>query len=117
GVPHRLMEDNVYKGMFLPKGSTVFANLRAMSLDERTYSDSPSLLPERFLPKPEGRGEPHFASVYGFGRRICSGQHLADQSLWIAIASILSTCTISNARDAEGKPIVPKAGMSDGVSR
>ncbi|KAJ7627403.1 cytochrome P450 [Roridomyces roridus] len=116
GVPHRLMEDDVYEGMFLPKGSTVFANLRAMSLDERTYSTPRSFTPERFLPQPGGRGEPHFASVYGFGRRICSGQHLADQSLWIAIASILSTCTISNAHDADGNPIVPKAGMSDGVS-
>ncbi|KAJ7235209.1 cytochrome P450 [Mycena rebaudengoi] len=28
GVPHALMEDAVYEGMFIPKGSTVFANIR-----------------------------------------------------------------------------------------
>jgi hypothetical protein len=28
GVPHALMKDDVYKGMFIPKGSTVFANIR-----------------------------------------------------------------------------------------
>ncbi|KAJ6544393.1 cytochrome P450 [Mycena capillaripes] len=116
GVPHALMKDDVYKGMFIPKGSTVFANIRAMSLDERTYSTPKQFFPERFLREPHGRGEPHFASVYGFGRRICSGQHLADQSLWIAIVSILATCTISTAFDENGCAIMPEASMSDGVS-
>ncbi|KAJ7488937.1 cytochrome P450 [Mycena latifolia] len=116
GVPHALMKDDVYEGMFIPKGSTVFANIRAMSLDERTYSTPKQFFPERFLPEPRGRGEPHFASVYGFGRRICSGQHLADQSLWIAIVSILASCTISTAFDENGCEIVPEASMSDGVS-
>ena len=27
GLPHRLMEDDVYNGMFLPKGTLVFANV------------------------------------------------------------------------------------------
>lgn len=27
GVPHRLMEDDVYKGMFIPAGTTVVENL------------------------------------------------------------------------------------------
>ncbi|KAK7002188.1 O-methylsterigmatocystin oxidoreductase [Favolaschia claudopus] len=116
GVPHRLVEDDVYKGMFIPKGTTVFPNIRAMSLDESVYSSPEVFYPERFLPKPMGRGEPAFASLYGFGRRICSGQHLADQSLWIAIASILATCTISNAIDENGNPIIPEHSMSDGVS-
>ncbi|KAJ6454381.1 cytochrome P450 [Mycena sanguinolenta] len=117
GVPHRLIEDDVYEGMFIPAGSTVFANIRAMSLDESKYSSPTTFYPERFLPKPEGKGEPYFLSVYGFGRRICSGQHLADQSLWIAIASILASCTISNAYDKHGNVIVPDHSMSDGVSR
>ncbi|KAJ7868784.1 cytochrome P450, partial [Mycena olivaceomarginata] len=117
GVPHALMKDDVYQGMFIPKGSTVFANIRAMSLDERTYSAPNQFFPERFLPEPRGRGEPHFATVYGFGRRICSGQHLADQSLWIAIVSILASCTISTAFDENGCAIVPEDSMSDGVSR
>ena len=27
GLPHRLMEDDVYEGMCIPKGSLVFANI------------------------------------------------------------------------------------------
>ncbi|KAF7358226.1 O-methylsterigmatocystin oxidoreductase [Mycena venus] len=120
GVPHRLMEDDLYHGMFIPKGIHRLCEhpYSAMSLDESIYSSPKHFFPERFLPKPTGSGEPHFASAYGFGRRVCSGQHLADQSLWIAIASILAACTISNAYDERGNAIVPEAEdvMSDGVS-
>lgn len=28
GVPHRVMEDDVYEGMFIPKGSTIISNIR-----------------------------------------------------------------------------------------
>ncbi|KAJ7127625.1 hypothetical protein C8R44DRAFT_616330, partial [Mycena epipterygia] len=48
--------------------------------------------------------------------RVCTGQHLGDQSLWIAIASILASCNISNAHDKHGNMTVPEASMSDGAS-
>ncbi|KAF7342919.1 O-methylsterigmatocystin oxidoreductase [Mycena sanguinolenta] len=116
GVPHCAREDDMYCGMLIPKGSLVFANIRAMGLDESVYSDPTSFRPERFLPRPAGAGEPRFSNIaFGFGRRICTGEHLADQSLWIAIASILATCTITNAVDKNGNIIVPKKTMSDGL--
>jgi cytochrome P450 len=148
------MQDDVYRGMFIPKGSLVFANIRhatfrtfgwglmlnftrGMSLDETVYSDPTSFSPERFLPKPAGNGEPYFNSVaFGFGRRfeyyisppissdtiwestrICTGQYVAENSLWIAIASILASCKISNAVDENGNIIVPDATLTDGIVR
>ncbi|KAF7342873.1 O-methylsterigmatocystin oxidoreductase [Mycena sanguinolenta] len=116
GVPHCAREDDIYCGMLIPKGSLVFANIRAMGLDESVYSDPTSFRPERFLPQPAGAGEPHFSNVaFGFGRRICTGQYLADQSLWITIASILATCTITKAVDENGNIIVPGLTVSDGI--
>ncbi|KAF7342868.1 O-methylsterigmatocystin oxidoreductase [Mycena sanguinolenta] len=118
GVPHCARENDIYCGMLIPKGSLVFANIRAMGLDESVYSDPTSFRPERFLPQPAGAGEPHFSNVaFGFGRRICTGQYLADQSLWIAIASILATCTITKAVDENGNIIVPEIPMSGGIIR
>ncbi|KAJ7926720.1 cytochrome P450 [Mycena leptocephala] len=117
GVPHCAMEDNVYRGMFIPRGSLVFANIRGMSLDETVYSDPASFYPERFLPKPAGQAEPHFNNiVFGFGRRICTGQYVANNSLWIAIASILASCNISNAVDENGNIIVPESTFTDGLA-
>ncbi|KAJ7278231.1 cytochrome P450 [Mycena rebaudengoi] len=116
GVPHRAMEDDIYRGMLIPKGSLVFANIRGMGLDEKIYCDPTTFYPERFLPKPDGNGEPHFDNVaFGFGRRVCTGQYLGENSVWISIASILASCTITNAVDENGQIVVPETRMSDGL--
>ncbi|KAF8212691.1 cytochrome P450 [Mycena galopus ATCC 62051] len=112
-VPHCVTEDDVYRGMLIPKGSLVFANIKGMSLDENVYSNPTSFNPERYLPD---AGEPKFSTIlFGFGRRICTGQHVADNSLWIAIASILATFKITNAVDENGKIIVPENTRTDGL--
>ncbi|KAF7359633.1 Cytochrome P450 [Mycena venus] len=115
GVPHRCMEDNIYRGMMIPAGSIVYANIKGMCLDENTYSTPTAFSPERYLPKPNGRGEPYFPAKFGFGRRICTGQYLADNSIWIAFATLLAACTITNAVDADGNVIVPDGSMSYGL--
>ena len=35
GIPHKSLEDDVYKGMFIPKGSIVFANARYVRFRSR----------------------------------------------------------------------------------
>ncbi|KAF8175026.1 cytochrome P450 [Mycena galopus ATCC 62051] len=110
-VPHRVMEDDVYQGMLIPRGSLVFSNVRGMSLDENMYSNPTSFNPQRYLPTPVGRSEPNFSNI------ICTGEFVADKSLWIAIASILATCKITNAVDENGKIIVPESTLTDGLIR
>ncbi|GLB38523.1 putative cytochrome p450 [Lyophyllum shimeji] len=107
GVPHKAMEDDVYNGMLIPKGSTVIANVRSMTLDESVYKDPFKFDPTRFLPAPVGREEPYATGQFGFGRRICPGRYLADDSLWIAIVTILATISISKAIRPDGKEIMP----------
>ncbi|KAJ7488879.1 cytochrome P450 [Mycena latifolia] len=119
GVPHRAMEDDIYRGMLIPKGSLVFANIKAMALDETTYSNPISFYPERYLPKPAGKGEPpsptlHLTSAAGL---ICTGRYVANNNVWIVIATILASCTISNAVDDDGSIIVPENVMTDGLVR
>ena len=48
-------------------------------------------MPDRFLK--EGVRDPNVA--FGFGRRVCPGRHMADNSVWIAAASILHTFELS----------------------
>ncbi|KAF9456704.1 cytochrome P450 [Collybia nuda] len=119
GVPHRLSEDDVYNGMFIPKGSLIIPNTsdpRGMTLDENVYSDPFTFNPARFLPKPEGNGEPYAGGPFGFGRRICPGRHLAHASLWIAMASTLATMNITKKLDANGKEITPEIAFTSGIT-
>ncbi|KAJ8081652.1 hypothetical protein PM082_007498 [Marasmius tenuissimus] len=115
-VPHRAIDDDVYNGMFIPKGAMVVANIRGMSRDEDVYSNPEAFDPSRFLPKPEGKGEPHFAVVWGFGRRICPGRHFADLALWHAIACTLATLETVPKTDEMGNPKLPEVAFTEGFA-
>lgn len=108
GVPHRVTEDDVYEGYFIPRGALVVANLWFMLHDERTYSRPMEFRPERFLASEghEPERDPR-TMVFGFGRRICPGKELADVSLFLAVASILSVFNVSkyNKNGIEVTPI------------
>ncbi|KXN82394.1 O-methylsterigmatocystin oxidoreductase [Leucoagaricus sp. SymC.cos] len=116
GVPHRVMEDDVYKGMFIPKGSLVFANMRGISMNDAVHHEPQRFNPSRYLPKSQGGlGEPDPAA-FGFGRRICPGRYLADTSLWLAMATILSLYEIRKVKGPDGKEITPTIALISGLT-
>lgn len=47
--------------------------------------------------------------------RICPGQHLADASLFIVMASMLATLNISKPVDLDGKELTPAVELSEGL--
>jgi cytochrome P450 len=90
GVPHEAIEDDWYEGMFIPKGATCVANVWQCNHDRAVFGDdADEFRPERHLddkgkliPGPaETNKEGHVS--FGFGRRICVGKHLANESLFI----------------------------------
>ncbi|KAL4263127.1 cytochrome P450 family protein [Pleurotus pulmonarius] len=104
-LPHRSVQDDVYRGMFIPKGAIVLPNVTGMSLDEKVYKNPTLFNPSRFLPQLDGQGEPRFDAAFGFGRRICPGRHFAFSSVWILTATLLATSNISEGKDANGVTI------------
>ncbi|KAI0061727.1 cytochrome P450 [Artomyces pyxidatus] len=117
GVPHCTTADDEYRGMFIPKGTIVLANIYAMLHDESVYKDPDAFSPERFKRRSDGSGiapDPASAS-FGFGRRICPGRFFATDSLWIAIANILHVFRLSKAMDSRGRVIEPDVTWSSGL--
>ncbi|KAJ4487213.1 cytochrome P450 [Lentinula edodes] len=101
-VPHVVMEDDWYEGYFIPKGTTIIANVWSMNRDKDIYGpDADQFRPERFLQQHDsGMNAQIFTlraeyekddghSAYGFGRRVCVGRHVADNALFINICTIL----------------------------
>ncbi|KAI0033835.1 cytochrome P450 [Vararia minispora EC-137] len=98
GVPHCTLDDDVYRGAHIPKGTTVLANIAAMQHDPSVYADPYAFDPDRFLPsaaKPSGEPDPARAA-FGFGRRICPGRFFAEDSVWLAVASLLHAFVLAD---------------------
>ncbi|KAI0066575.1 cytochrome P450, partial [Artomyces pyxidatus] len=117
GVPHATTEDNVYDGYFIPKGAVVIAiyGARFLSwLDEDLASDILSHQGLRARPQ-SVRADPTLATVFGFGKRICPGRHIAEDTLFIVAAAILATFTIGKAKDAHGNEVPVECKYSGAV--
>ncbi|KIP07825.1 hypothetical protein PHLGIDRAFT_29862 [Phlebiopsis gigantea 11061_1 CR5-6] len=123
-VPHRLSEDDVYDGYYIPEGSFVIANTWALLHDPDVYTEPESFIPERFLTQHEtANGQmlvinpdirDPMEAAFGFGRRICPGRHMAHESMWIVFVSVLATFDIQRIRDVDGAEIVPPEAYSEG---
>lgn len=107
GVPRRVMEDDVYEGYLIPKGAICIANVWAINRDPEIYGpDADKFNPSRHLDE-KGQLKPAPADTkeeshvtYGFGKRICLGRHIANNSMFINIAMILFCLDIEPLRDA-----------------
>ncbi|KAF8895356.1 CyP450 monooxygenase [Infundibulicybe gibba] len=103
-LPHSTYMDDIYNGYYIPRGAVIMTNIWAMSHDESTYKDPESFSPERFLDD-QGQLNEDEPIVWGFGRRGCVGKHLASHTVWLAIASVLTSFDVRKAKDSAGNEI------------
>ena len=108
-----------------------------MLRDENLYPDAENFKPERFLektsPEIERKRDPR-NFVFGFGRRYvpfflatefvltlmnrqCPGMNLVESSVWLLIASMLATLSISKAVDEHGNTIEPEVKFENPIFR
>ncbi|KXN81929.1 O-methylsterigmatocystin oxidoreductase [Leucoagaricus sp. SymC.cos] len=104
-VPHVPEEDDLYKGYFIPKGSIVYPNVWAMTHDKTKFEDPDSFIPERFIDENGKLTEGHRSLAFGFGRRLCPGQYLANNSVWLTVATVLATFHIGLPFDEAGNQL------------
>ncbi|PPR07073.1 hypothetical protein CVT24_010974 [Panaeolus cyanescens] len=113
GVPHATTEDDWYKGYFIPKGTTVFGNIWAMTHDERRYQDPMAFKPDRFFDENGNLNDDKRILAYGFGRRVCLGKYAASDMLWLMMASVLSCFKLGPKTDQNGHEIKMNDGFKE----
>lgn len=118
--------------------TVVYANAHAMAHDERIYQAPHDFNPDRYEPLADGGpGEPFPVGNFGFGRRyvvhslkhsggfhpwtvscslfrVCVGRFLADNSVWIMVATMLATLEFRKKRDGAGNIIEPQVSFTNG---
>ncbi|KAI0300121.1 cytochrome P450 [Multifurca ochricompacta] len=112
GIPHCSLEDDWYEGMFIPKGTMCLVNVGSCNHDTAIYGDDATLFnPSRHLnpdgslapSPPDTQDEGHV--VYGFGKRICVGRHVANDTMFIAFAIVLWAMKLVPVKDEYGMDI------------
>ncbi|PCH42014.1 cytochrome P450 [Wolfiporia cocos MD-104 SS10] len=104
GLPHKVMQEDEYKGYRIPAGSTVWANIWSISLRQWVCCTIHNYI--RTLLNFSQKDPRSFA--FGFGKRTCPGRNVAEDTLFLLIATVLATCDISKAIDHNGVPIEPE---------
>ncbi|KAF9777905.1 cytochrome P450 [Thelephora terrestris] len=117
GVPHRLTQDDLYAGYFLPKNSTVIYNVWGLTRNEDVYPNPEVFDPDRFMNPSKPEVLQHVDSVWGFGRRVCPGKIFAESNLWLVIANTIAVMDVRKATDENGNSITPAAEFDTGAIR
>ncbi|KAJ5902238.1 Cytochrome P450 [Penicillium taxi] len=123
GTPHANSVADTYSGYLIPQGTTILCNSWAINLNSTYYPNPHHLNPLRFLgvdpttlsylprfsaedlaevsqAKPHPSKEGH--SSFGWGRRICPGSGLAQNSLFIALSRLLWSFEFKPVREKDG---------------
>jgi cytochrome P450 len=88
-------------------------NFRAILHDPEIYPDPEEFKPERFLNHDGSvRDDPKLSLVFGVGKRICSGRHVVDATIFIVTSSVLSVFNVTKAKDENGNEIPVKAAVT-----
>ncbi|KAF5359385.1 hypothetical protein D9756_003620 [Leucocoprinus leucothites] len=119
GVPHMATEADEYNGYYIPKGTIVIGNAWTILHDPEVYSHPFEYKPDRFLTK-EGKlntrvPDPGSLAAFGFGRRVCLGRFLTENSMFILFAHILAVYDIRPGLSRNGREVIIKPEMTSGM--
>ncbi|MCJ1364843.1 hypothetical protein MMC16_003960 [Acarospora aff. strigata] len=115
GVPHAVTQDDAYMGYHIPRGAGVINNVYAIHMDPKRHPQPRRFDPDRykadFQSLAESATNPDVSKrdqfVFGAGRRICQGMHVAEQSLYLGMARLLWGFDVRPVLDAEGNVRMP----------
>ncbi|KAG0696780.1 cytochrome P450 [Suillus ampliporus] len=104
GFAHRAIKDIIWKSYLIPAGATVIGNHWAIANDPEVFPEPHKFNPQRWIDE-TGRVRDGLRSfAFGFGRRVCPGQYVAQRSVFINTAFILWAFRLSEKPGAKIDP-------------
>ncbi|KAK2467459.1 hypothetical protein APHAL10511_000314 [Amanita phalloides] len=94
GFPHKSTKEIIWQNYRIPKGASVIGNVWGVGRDPEYFPNPEVFEPRRWLDK-NGKIRDDLKSFsFGFGRRVCPGQHMATASIFLNTALILWAMTV-----------------------
>ncbi|EIW86087.1 cytochrome P450 [Coniophora puteana RWD-64-598 SS2] len=108
GIQHKSTADMVWNGYHIPAGATIIGNHWALSRDPDAFPDPDKFDPQRWINDKGSLKSPSEIRffTFGFGRRVCPGQHVALKSLFVTMSMLFWAFRVSQD---PSKPINPEA--------
>ncbi|XP_072014904.1 cytochrome P450 2J4-like [Amphiura filiformis] len=88
-VFHVAAAKTTFRSYTIPKNSVVISNLYAVMHSPELWGEPEEFRPERFLDDDSNFHEPNEVIPFGIGRRVCLGEALARQELFIFFTHLL----------------------------
>jgi len=90
-LAHRTTADVPYKDMIIPKDTCIMYSNYSTFYDEKTWGDPKAFRPERFLSQDgtEVVGTEVVHMAFGYGKRVCPGETLAWNSLFMYFVTMV----------------------------
>ncbi|XP_072014922.1 cytochrome P450 2G1-like [Amphiura filiformis] len=86
---HVAADTTTFRGYTIPKNTVMISNLHAVMHSPELWGDPEVFRPERFLDDDGNFREPNEVIPFGIGRRVCLGEALARQELFIFFTHLL----------------------------
>jgi cytochrome P450 len=123
GVPHAAIRDDEYMGYRIPAGAGIIMNVWTVQNDPARHPNPRRFDPSRYLNDTLSAAESanhseagkrdHF--LFGAGRRLCQGMHIAERSMFLAIARLLWAFEFHCTVDEQGREVRPDSeDLTDG---
>jgi len=101
--PRVATEQFKIQGYTIPKGAGVAFNMESVFHDKKFWGDPEVFRPERFLQKSKEGSVVEYdlvnterIAVFGFGKRICMGENLAWNSLFLFVTTLFQVFEFSS---------------------
>jgi len=89
GVPHHTNKDVIWENYRIPAGTTVNGSIWSICRDPDVFPEPDAFKPQRWIDGQGSLRDDIRSFVFGFGRRVCPGQHVASRSVFITALLIL----------------------------
>ncbi|KAG6825741.1 hypothetical protein H0H92_002603, partial [Tricholoma furcatifolium] len=105
--------DDSYRGYMIPKNTTIIPNIWAIAHAPDDEYPPETFAPERFLRQTPAIDPATYC--FGFGRRVCPGQMLAENAIFLMTANVLQSFDIKPCVDENGTVIPIEVKYSSGL--